>query len=229
MVRIRVLVALASLFLLASACESSEHFQESYERAERAIDRAEDAGAEEHAEATLEQAQNTFQDAQRAERRAIEDRDEATRQLRDGERRADAATAALEHRRAELGRAREMREALVKRLGALEVRGNDLRRSGAPDADVDRAIGADIELTRVRLASVEAALDALTRQVEVRELETEDARLQCDAARARLRTAERRFGVAKALFDAAERQARAAEAEALDARRGRLRASMVGT
>ena len=212
------------LVLVLAGCASSRHFPEESRDAEQAIDRAEDAGADEHSRIMLAQARDTLDSARRAEDDAIKDKHAARDQLHAARARLERAQQRLDIRARQKEEAGDERKAQLGAKDRIRDRQEELRRKGVAEGEIAKLTDTDATLATVRLRSIDATLASFDKEIELLELEKKDAQLDIDAANARLATADQRLQVARLLFQRAQEQAKVAEAESLDAQRLGLRA-----
>ncbi len=216
-------------FVGLAGCVSSGHFAAESRNAQESIDRAESAGADEHARCSVELARDTMKEARTAEDLATKDRDDAQEQLDRAQKRGVEARATLDAKRDQLARTRDDQESQELAIARIESRTGALRSKGVSEAELHGLEDVQQALARGRLASIEAAIAALSEQVALRELEQKDAQLDACAARARIVTADQRLQVARRLYERAGHLAKVAEAESLNIERLGLQAKITET
>ena len=89
----------------------------------------------------------------------------------------------------------------------------------APDFTLPDDTGSEVTLEKLRVEGLMASRTTLKKEMQLFDLEMQDAEVHIKAAQARIDSAEQRLKVARALYETAEQQAKIAEAEAIAAER----------
>ena len=212
------------LAVAAGGCTTSRFVEA--DNARRTIDQAQDAGADLDEYPALRIAKQSIDFAATAEKLALNDLDQSRKDLDAATKRQTDATRRKRQKEAGLAEVEGALQAAQARLDGTNSRANELRNSGLTDEEVTNAAGANQAIDRLRVKGLESSRSTLRKQIELSDLEVQDAEIGVKAAQARLESADQRLRVARALYQNAEQQAKVAEAEALQSKRMAINARL---
>ncbi|HVY61798.1 MAG TPA: hypothetical protein VHF22_09105 [Planctomycetota bacterium] len=213
----RWMIGLGALAMVAGGCQTSKFVEA--DAARRTIDRAQDAGADLDDYPALRTAKQSVDFAANAEKLALNDLDDARKDLDKAMQRESDAKRRHSMKDSELAQVEGALKAAQERADKATGRVNELRNAGLTDDEVQNSAGANQAIANLTVKSLESSRATLRKQIELSDLEVQDAQISVKAAQARLDSADQRLRVARALYQNAEQQAKVAEAEALQAKR----------
>jgi len=215
-------VWLVVVCVLGGGCSSKRELSRESRNAETAIERAEDAGAKKYDPANLEVAKDQLEASRAGEAAALRDRQKAHDLLLTAQKRDERAKLRLTNRKATLAEAEEERKNQLLTLDALKTHGEDLRRSGVPEADVTNMVEPQEQMVKIRIRTLDAQIASQKKEIEAMEAVRKDAGMEIDVAKARLKSSSERLQAARAGYVRVEEQANLARANSLAARRGQM-------
>jgi chromosome segregation ATPase len=217
-------VLVLGLAAAAGGCRTSRFIEA--DAARHSIDQAQDAGADLDEYPALRVAKQSVDFAASAEKLAVNDLDQAHKDLDVAVKRQNDAMRRHQQKESEVAEIEGAIQAAQSRLDKKNERVNELRNSGLSEDEVAGAQGANQAIDRLRLKGLESSRTTLQKEIELSDLEVKDADIAVKAAQARMESADQRLRVARSLYQAAEQQAKVAEAEALQAKRMAINARL---